>query len=173
MSWENRREERLKYKVFGVVVFILDDKNRVFTLQEMENDEKTGKTPGKYGPICEKRNRIEESWANNMWRAIQEETRIPDDEICKFIDFPYYTPEMKLETEFVEEVCATVIVLRCKDAEKFMEIVNANKLPENNHIPEEVRPVGFLSRADFEKLDLREGVRNIMRKFGDEIFKHK
>jgi hypothetical protein len=166
-------EERRKSNIFGVVLFILDDQNRVFTLQEMEADEKTGKIPGKYGVICEKRTGSEESWAANMWRAIQEETKIPDSEICNVIDFPYPTPERLFETQFVEGVWATVVVLRCKNSKKFMELVEANKLPENNPVPDEVRPIGFLSKEKFEKLELRSGVRNIMDKFGENIFNHK
>jgi hypothetical protein len=64
-------------------------------------------------------------------------------------------------------------VLRCKNSKKFMELVEANKLPENNPIPDEVRPIGFFSKEEFEKLELRSGVRNIMDKFGEHIFNHK
>jgi hypothetical protein len=169
------KEEHLKAEVFGVVLFILDDQNRVFTLQEMEKDKdkRTGKYPGKYSVICEKRRSRQEKWAVNMFRAIQEETGISDDNIYKLINFPVGVPERLLETQFTDTSWATVIVLRCKDAEKFMKAINENKLPKENHVLNEVRPVDFLSRSEFEKLDLRIGVRNIMDKFGDDIFGRK
>ena len=163
-------QERKTLITHGVVVFILDKDNRVFTLQEMENDNATGKVPGEYGPICEKRNDIQESWAANMWRAIGKETRIPDDMINQVITFPYSEPERIWGTEFTKSSWATVIILRCDNAHLFMKVVEENKLPEENHVKDEVRPIGFKTREEFEALDLRSGVRNIMNKFGDDIF---
>lgn len=154
------RKERELSKTFGVVIFIVDDQKRAYVAQEKDKNEITGKTPGEYGVICETRN-ARESWPANMWRAIGEETNIPDDKFDFVIDFENYRV---WETEFIDKVWATVIVLRCKDPNLFMELMGRGNLPE------EVIPLGFLSRPEIEKLNLRPGVRNVMNKFADDIF---
>jgi len=159
-------EERLSAKTFGVVIFIVDDALQVYVSQELESKPETGKVPGKFGVVSETSDPGEGPYVT-MERGIREETRIYDDDLLKVIDHDTY----KIwETQFIEGVWATVFVIRCKNSVEFMRFVDENRLPENNHVKNEVKPIGFMSRTEFEALDLRSGVKNIMNKFGDDIF---
>jgi hypothetical protein len=154
------KKERENARTFGVVVFIIDDNGRVYTSQENETNEITGKKAGDYSVICETRN-YKESWAANLYRGVSEESGIPDDKIQSVIDFGSYRI---WETQFKDGVWSTVAVLKCKDSERFMDLVGTNGDTDG------VKPIGFVPRAEFENLNLREGVRTIIEDFGDLIF---
>jgi hypothetical protein len=154
------KKERENARTFGVVVFIVDGVGNVYTSQENESNEATGKKAGDYSVICETRN-YRESWAANMYRGISEESGIPDDKISSVIDFGDYRV---WETQFKDGVWATVVVLKCKDSTQFMSLVGTNGDTDG------VKPFGFVPRDRFESLNLREGVRNIVEDYGDWIF---
>ena len=154
------RQERAEAKKFGVVVFILDGNNMVYTLQEEEERCDTQKQEGQFGVVCESAQSEELPYAN-FWRGLREEVGLPEETYTKILDFSNYRV---FEAGFVEKVWATVVVLRCNDKNLFMQQVGAAQELDK------VRPVGFLSRGDFSDLNLRPGVRNILEKFGDQIF---
>jgi len=64
----------------------------------------------------------------------------------------------------MEGVWASVVIIKCKDSNLFMELAGRSGGIDG------VSPIGFLPRKDFENLNLRQGVRNIINKFGDTIF---
>ncbi len=154
-------EERQKAEKLGVVVFIIDPDGRVYTQVEEEKDVLTGKKPGEYSVICEKRNPYE-GWSDNIIRGIYEETGITKDKQTSVLNF---SEAVIWETGFVDKVWATVMVIPCSRPDEFMAMVRAGLGTDG------VRPVGFLPRDEFENLDLRAGVRNILNKFGSSIFK--
>jgi hypothetical protein len=160
MEKRHIRDERKEAETFGVAVFIIDNNGRIFTLREDGENVKTGKKAGEYGVVCETA-RQGETPDSNFWRGLGEELGIPDSIYPKIIDFSDYRI---FETGFKDKVWATVVVLHCKNPDLFTNSVG--KTGETDG----VEPVGFLSRQDFSKLNLRQGVRNILDKFGDDIF---
>jgi hypothetical protein len=152
---EHRLAER-----FGVAVFIIDPEGRVYTQLEMEEDILTGKKPGEYSVICEKR-KPAEGWNENIIRGISEETGISKDKQASILKFD---EAIFWETGFVDKVWATVTLIPCDHPGEFMKMVRGSKSTDG------VEPVGFLTRDEFEKLDLRPGVRNIIDKYGSLIF---
>ena len=154
-------EERQKAEKLGVVIFIIDPSGCVYTQIEEEIDNVTGKKPGEYSVICEKRDESE-GWRENITRGINEETGIPEDKQTSILDFD---KAVIWETGFIDKVWATVMVIPCSLPEEFMAMVL------NGSGTDAVVPVGFLPRDEFENLDLRAGVRNILDKFGTYIFK--
>lgn len=153
-------KERLSSKRFGVVIFILDSDNRVLTIVEQDNKESTGKVSGKYGCICETREQGEAS-KDNARRGFVEELGMKAE---SFADLLSYDDQRTWETKFVDGVWAAVIVQRCINPDKLMRRIGSNAPPH------EVEVVGWKTRDEFEALDLRSGVRNIVNNFGDEIF---
>lgn len=154
------KEKRETAKVFGAVIFIIDENGRVYSQIEDKNNESTGKKANEYSVICETRLPNENLWKNAI-RGIKEETGIKEEDQFKVLSEP-----ICWETDgFKDGVWATVFKYECKDPELFMKFVCDSK------IHDEVVPVGFLPREVFEKLNLRDGVRNIINRFGDTIFK--
>lgn len=152
--------ERMAATIFGVVIFIVDDNNRVLTLKEKETKESTGKKHGEFACICETKEK-DENLPKNSLRALTEELGMSPQHLIDVVD-----PDSLSvwETGFVTGAWATVIKLKCKDSNKLLELVGVDSKPDG------VEVVGFKDRNEFEHLNLRLGVRNIMNKFGDEIF---
>lgn len=154
------KKERESAKTFGVVVFIVDKNGNIYTSQENESNPATGKKKDDYSVVCETRN-YRESWAANLYRGILEETGIPDNKLSSVIDFEDYRI---WETQFQDKVWSTVAVLKCKDSVRFMNLVGTNGDTDG------VKSIGFMPKDQFENLNLREGVRNIIENYGDWIF---
>ena len=68
-------KEHERSTVFGVTVFILDPKKRVFTFIEQEHKPWTGKNIGDYSVMCETREKGEVAMLNTL-RGAHEETGI-------------------------------------------------------------------------------------------------
>ena len=158
--------ERFKATVFGVVVFVMDPCRRVLTVKELENKAATGKSAGQASCVSETAEPGELA-QSNISRAFTEELGIASERFSEVLDFKDYA---LWETSYIpgvkntKGVWATVLKITCTDPEKLMSMVGSDKQPDG------VEVVGFKTRQEFEALDLRPGVRNIMNKFGDEIF---
>ena len=158
--------ERLKATVFGAVIFVMDLEGRVLTVKELENKASTGKSVGQASCVSETAEPGELP-QSNITRAFTEELGIATDRFSEVLDFMDYTLR---ETSYIpgvkntKGVWATVLKITCTDPEKLMSLIGSDKKPDG------VEVIGFKTRQEFEALDLRPGVRNIMNKFGDEIF---
>lgn len=153
-------QERRESGTFGAAVFILDDKNRVFTFIEQEDKPRTGKRVGDYSVLCETREPGENSTVN-MLRGVNEELGVPYNHIKEIIDLH----DVKVwETGFMPGVWATVYVLRCKDTDKFSQSIGTGGIPDG------VTMGGWKTRQELEELPVRVGVKNILDKFAEDIF---
>lgn len=157
------KEERRNAKTLEVVVFIIDKSGKVYTIKEKKKNENTGKKNGDYSVICESR-AYRESWSQNLMRGITEETGMSEVAMRSAINFDNYRI---WEAQFKDGVWATIVVLDCPDSEKFMKAVGKEQDPDG------VESVGFISGKDFLKLNLRQGVRNIVDRFSENIVQFK
>ncbi|HKC04691.1 MAG TPA: NUDIX hydrolase [Patescibacteria group bacterium] len=153
------REHEVATK-FGVAVFILDDKNRIFTTKELENKSSTGKVAGEYSVICETQE-PNEDWLENLQRGLEEELGIPRAMFPKVFDL---SELIVWESGFVDGVWATVIKINCKDSDLLIRLIGTLGRPDKMEI------LGWKTKEEFKGLQLRRGVGNILAKFEDEIF---
>lgn len=154
LSFTKERREATK---FGVAIFILDEQSRVLVVKEKTSKAETRRNPGECGVVCETRD-PNESMLTNIRRALWEELGLPKDNLGRFFDF---SNRAIWETGFVDKVWATAVIVRCKDP---------NLLLKEAKPSDEIEIVGWKTRDEFEQLQLREGVRNILNKFGNQIF---
>jgi len=153
-EWETSRK-------FGVVVFVLDQDNRVLVLREKEEDKKTGRKIGDYSVICEKR-RHAEAWLGNINRGLNEELGIDPQDLRHFLNLD---EKIVWETGFVKGVWATAAVIRCNNPQGLLESVGKDRGCDGVEI------VGWKTLAEFKNLSpIREGVLNILNKFEKDIF---
>lgn len=150
-------KERREATKFGVSIFILDERNRVLVVKKKTPNTETHKKPGEYGVVCETRD-PNENMLTNIRRALWEELGLPKNNLGKFFDF---SDRAIWETGFVERVWATTVVVRCNNSELLLEEAKSS---------DEIEIVGWKTRDELEELPLREEVRNILNKFGDQIF---
>ncbi len=151
----------MKADIFGAVVFILDKEGRVLTLQEEETNRTTSKKAGQYSCVSETAKKMELPWMN-VKRALEEELGMEASCIAQYLDF---NVQSVWEAGYVDGVWATVVKLRCTNPSSLIKMVGSAGKPDG------VKIVGFLPRGEFESLDLRPGVRNLVNNFGDDIFR--
>ena len=151
--------EREKASRFGVVVFIVDDDNRVLVIQDLTSKSTTARKEGEFSVVCETREEGED-WGLNFVRGLREELGIKNKVNLDSI-FDYQKMAV-WETGFVDGVFATVAKLRCSNPDKLLEVARGSK---------EVKVIGWKTREKFEGMKpRREGVVNIMNKFANDIF---
>jgi hypothetical protein len=149
-----------KYTVSGAMVFIMDPDGRVLTLQETEDKTSTGRFAVEYGVICETSDK-HESPNVTLIRGISEELGIRPGSLGDYIDF---STRIMWGSTFIDGVWATVGKFVCKDPEKLIRAIGSNGKTDG------VAIIGWKTKEEFKALELREGVKNIMDKFGDLIF---
>lgn len=157
LSLSKEREAAIK---FGVIVFILDDQNRVLTIKELGDKKSTAKVACEYSVICETRE-PNEDWAENLLRGLEEELGISRDRFPGLLDF---SEAAVWEAGFVAGVWATVVIIICKNSDLLLELIGSHTSPD------EVEVTGWKSLDEFKSLNLRRGVRNVLGKFEGDIF---
>lgn len=151
-------KERREATKFGVAIFITDERNRVLVVKEKTSKPETHRNAGEYGVVCETRD-PGEGYTANLMRAFKEELKIPPE---KFKDIFDFSDRAIWETGFVDKVWATAVVVRCKDPKLLLKEAKPS---------DEIEIVGWKTLGELNKLSpVREGVRNILDKFGDQIF---
>jgi len=153
-------QERVNSNIFGVALFIVDPQNRVLTFREKETKPSTGKVAGDYSVLCETR-KAGEGWLANIRRGLTEELGLREVPLKDIFDF---SDRRIWESGFISKVWSTVAVLRCNNPSKLEELIGSGG--DTNG----VEVIGWKTREEFESLPLRMGVRNLMNKFGDNIF---
>lgn len=153
-------KERKEAEIVGVVIFILDQDNRVLVVRENTLKAETHRNVGEYGVICETRN-PNESMLGNIRRALWEELGLPKDNLGKFFDFS----DRKIwETGFVGGVWATTVVVKCRNSELLLKEANPS---------DEIEIIGWKTRDEFRKLTpIRKGVLNILDKSEKNVFRN-
>lgn len=159
MERQINREQKYA-QTLGAVVFIVDNEGRIYTQMETESRESSGKKAGEYSTICETK-LPGEKWQENVIRGILEETGIDIGQLPLVLKF---SGAKSWEAKFTEGVSASISIIPCRDSERFL------RLASQAHNHDGVIPIGFVSREDFQKLNLRQGVRNILESSGDLIF---
>ena len=147
-------------QTLGAAVFIVDNENRVYTQMETESRKSSGKKAGEYSTICETK-LPGEKWHENVIRGILEETGIDIEQLPLVLKF---SGAKSWEAQFAEGVKASITIIPCRDSERFL------RLTSQAHNHDGVIPIGFVSREDFQNLNLRQVVRDILENSGDLIF---
>lgn len=153
-------QERANSNIFGVALFIVDPHNRVLTFREKETKPSTGKVAGDYSVLCETR-KPGEGWPANIRRGLIEELGLQEIALKDIFDF---SDRRIWESGFISKVWSTVAVLRCNNPSKLEKLIGSGDKPHGVEI------IGWKTKEEFESLPLRRGVRNLMDKFGDDIF---
>lgn len=146
----------------GAVVFIVDSEGRLYTQMEMEDRASTGKKIGEYSTICETR-LPNEKWHENVIRGILEETGIDIGQLPLVLNF---SKSKTWEAQFIKGADASVVVIPCTNTEMFLSLVNKSSEHDG------VVPIGFLPYQDFVKLNLRQGVKNVLSGQNCDILRH-
>lgn len=133
------------YTRVGVVAFIFSTEGRILTIRELKQKEETGCNPGQYSVLCET-SEDDELPIATLLRGVKEELGYAG-------EFEYLCYQGL--HEFISGIGAHVYVLQVREEFPFS--------PHPDFI-NEVEIAGWYDLEEFEKLNLRAGVRNILNK---------
>lgn len=147
--------------VFGCVTFIRNPEGQILTFKELEDKPRTGKRIGDFSVLCETREEGE-SALTNMARGLHEELGIGYDQIESVLDVKNI---QTWETGFMPGVWGDVFLVDCINQPLLDSIIGSARKPDGVEI------VGWKTPEEFINSPVRVGVRNIIDKFSDEIFR--
>ncbi|HUC94398.1 MAG TPA: NUDIX domain-containing protein [Candidatus Saccharimonadales bacterium] len=154
------------YNHSGVVVFIFDPIGRLLITRE-KHDKETAygrgslRKPDQLGLFTETRE-IGEHWVDTFFRGLYEEFGLDDDQIQSLLELDL-SQSFIGETKFRESCLASVLQIKCKDPQLFLNTIKPNT---------EIDVIGWISPDFFLKAskNIRFGVKKVLGEIGGPDF---